>query len=46
MVMYGPDQDYRNKHLQFQVYCKKCLTTTVPIKLKKMSGCHVIYFDF
>ena len=47
IVMYGPDQDYRNKHsIVSEFYGKKCLTTTVPVKLKKMSGCHVVYFDF
>ncbi len=47
IVMYGPDQDYRNKHsIVSEFYGKKCLTTTVPVKLKKMSDCHVVYFDF
>ena len=47
IVMYGPDQDYRNKHsIISSFYGKRCLTTTVPAKLKKMSGCNVVYFDF
>ena len=47
IVMYGPDQDYRNKHsIISSFYGKRCLTTTVPAKLKKISGCNVVYFDF
>ena len=46
-VLYGPDQDYRNKRsVVSKFFNKKCLTTTVPYTLKKVTGCKLIYLDF
>ena len=46
-VLYGPDQDYRNKRsVVSKFFNKKCLTTTVPYTLKKVSKCKLIYLDF
>jgi KDO2-lipid IV(A) lauroyltransferase len=46
-VLYGPDQDYRNKRsVVSEFFSKPCLTTTVPYNLKKITGCKLIYLDF
>ena len=46
-VLYGPDQDYRNKRsVVSKFFNKKCLTTTVPYTLKKVTKCKLIYLDF
>ncbi len=46
-VLYGPDQDYRNKRsVVSKFFKKKCLTTTVPYTLKKATNCKLIYLDF
>ena len=47
MILYGPDQDYRNKRsVVSSFFGKDCLTTTVPFTLKKLTDCEIIYFDF
>ena len=46
-VLYGPDQDYQNKRsIVSSFFGKRCLTTTVPFTLKKITGCKLIYLDF
>ncbi len=46
-VLYGPDQDYRNKRsVVSKFFNKPCLTTTVPFNLQKITGCKLIYLDF
>ncbi|MBL6819835.1 MAG: hypothetical protein ISQ61_01150 [SAR86 cluster bacterium] len=47
VILYGPDQDYRNKRSVISTFFNQdCLTTTVPYTLKKLTGCELIYFDF
>ena len=47
VILYGPDQDYRNKRSVVSTFFNQdCLTTTVPYTLKKLTGCELIYFDF
>ena len=46
-VLYGPDQDYKNKRsVVSRFFKKKCLTTTVPYTLKNITKCKLIYLDF
>ena len=46
-VLYGPDQDYKNKRSVVSSFFKqKCLTTTVPYTLKNITKCKLIYLDF
>ena len=46
-VLYGPDQDYRNKRsVVSEFFSNPCLTTTVPYNLKKITNCKLIYLDF
>ena len=46
-VLYGPDQDYRNKRSVISTFFgKDCLTTTVPYTLKKLTNCKLFYLDF
>jgi KDO2-lipid IV(A) lauroyltransferase len=46
-VLYGPDQDYRNKRSVVSTFFgKDCLTTTVPYTLKKLTKCKLFYLDF
>ena len=46
-VLYGPDQDYRNKRsVVSEFFSKPCLTTTVPYNLQKITNCKLIYLDF
>ncbi|MBL6683532.1 MAG: hypothetical protein ISP93_01830 [SAR86 cluster bacterium] len=46
-VLYGPDQDYRNKRSVVSTFFgKDCLTTTVPYTLKKLTNCKLFYLDF
>jgi KDO2-lipid IV(A) lauroyltransferase len=46
-VLYGPDQDYKNKRSVVSEFFKqKCLTTTVPYTLKNITKCKLIYLDF
>jgi KDO2-lipid IV(A) lauroyltransferase len=46
-VLYGPDQDYRNKRsVVSKFFSKPCLTTTVPYNLRRITNCKLIYLDF
>ena len=46
-VLYGPDQDYRNKRsVVSKFFKKKCLTTTVPYTLKKSNKLQIDLFRF
>lgn len=46
-VLYGPDQDYKNKRsVVSKFFNQKCLTTTVPYNLRKITKCKLIYLDF
>ena len=46
-VLYGPDQDYRNKRSVISTFFgKDCLTTTVPYTLQKLTNCKLFYLDF
>ena len=45
-VLYGPDQDYRNKSsVVSKFFNQKCLTTTAPFRIKKITDCKLIYVD-
>ena len=45
-ILYGPDQDYRNKSSVVSTFFdQKCLTTTAPFRIKQMTDCKLIYVD-
>lgn len=45
-ILYGPDQDYRNKSSVISTFFdQKCLTTTAPFRIKQMTDCKLIYVD-
>ena len=45
-ILYGPDQDYRNKSsVVSKFFNQKCLTTTAPFRIKKITDCKLIYVD-
>ena len=45
IILYGPDQDYRNKRsIVSTFFCQKCLTTTVPFSITKITNCNLFYF--
>ena len=47
IILYGPDQDYRNKRsIVSTFFGQKCLTTTVPFSITKITNCNLFYFDF
>ena len=47
IILYGPDQDYRNKRsIVSAFFGKRCLTTTVPFSIAKITNCNLFYFDF
>ena len=45
-ILYGPDQDYRNKSSVVSTFFnQKCLTTTAPFRIKEITNCKLIYVD-
>ena len=45
-ILYGPDQDYRNKSSVVSTFFdQKCLTTTAPFRIKQIIDCKLIYVD-
>ena len=45
-ILYGPDQDYRNKSSVVSTFFnQKCLTTTAPFRIKEITDCKLIYVD-
>ena len=45
-ILYGPDQDYRNKSSVVSTFFdQKCLTTTAPFRIKQITDCKFIYVD-
>ena len=45
-ILYGPDQDYRNKSSVVSTFFnQKCLTTTAPFRIREITNCKLIYVD-
>ncbi len=46
IILYGPDQDYRNKSSVVSTFfSQNCLTTIAPYRIKKITGCNLMYVD-